>query len=88
MIRPARAKAVDGTLLRRVGAISLWIRDDGHGFNPNTPTASDGARHLGLVSMRERADKVSGTLSVESEPGGGTTIRVVVPLDEGAGWVA
>ena len=88
VLRHARAKAVDVKLLRRVGAISLWIRDDGHGFNPSMPAASDGARHLGLVSMRERADKVNGTLSVESEPGGGTTIRVLVPLDEGAGWVA
>jgi signal transduction histidine kinase len=66
----------------------LLIHDDGLGFSPNTPAATDGVRHLGLVSMRERADKVNGTLSVESVVGGGTTIRVVVPLEEGAGWVA
>ncbi len=88
VLRHAGAQAVDVRLSRRVGAISLRIHDDGVGFDPSSPAATDGARHLGLVSMRERADKVNATLSVESGAGVGTTIRVVVPLEEGAGWKA
>ncbi|HQV28696.1 MAG TPA: histidine kinase [Thermoflexales bacterium] len=88
VLRHARAQVVDVTLSRRVGAISLLIHDDGLGFSPDSPSAMDGARHLGLVSMRERADKVNATLSVESAAGKGTTIRVVVPIEEGSGWVA
>ncbi len=36
-------------------------------------------RRLGLASMRERARAVGGRLSVESRPGAGTTVRLVVP---------
>ena len=39
-------------------------------------------RGLGLISMRERTNLVSGTLSIESAPGLGTTIRAKVPLKE------
>ena len=56
--------------------ISLAIRDNGIGF---VPTA---ARHggLGLASLKERAEKISATLQIESTPGVGTEIRVVVPV--------
>jgi signal transduction histidine kinase len=38
------------------------------------------ARGLGLVNMRERAALVGGTLAIEPRPGGGTSVRLVVPL--------
>jgi signal transduction histidine kinase len=61
-------------------AIRLTVTDDGCGFDPaararaRTPGAG-----LGLVSMRERAEALGGTLAVVSAPGAGTTIDVVVP---------
>jgi len=36
---------------------------------------------LGLLTMRERATAIGGTIRVESSPGGGTTIEVAVPAD-------
>ena len=36
-------------------------------------------RHLGLVSMRDRASGVGGSLTVESAPGEGATIEMEVP---------
>jgi signal transduction histidine kinase len=36
---------------------------------------------LGLTSMRERVRLVDGTISIESKPMGGTTIRVCIPFD-------
>ncbi len=50
------------------------VVDNGVGFDPALP--SDG---LGLVSMRERAERVGGRLTLHSAPAGGTTVRAVVP---------
>ena len=51
------------------------VEDDGCGFEVDG--AVDG---LGLVSMRERAELLGGTLRVESSPETGTTIAAEVPL--------
>jgi signal transduction histidine kinase len=40
-------------------------------------------KHLGLLGMRERVEMVGGTFGVESAPGRGTTVRVVVPFVPG-----
>jgi signal transduction histidine kinase len=56
----------------------LIIEDNGKGFDPEQQAAAD-ARGLGLVSMRERAALVGGTLEIESRPGEGTTLFVRVP---------
>jgi signal transduction histidine kinase len=59
--------------------ITLVIRDDGIGFTPgNAAGANQG--HFGLVGMRERIERLDGTLRVESAPGKGTTIHITVPL--------
>jgi signal transduction histidine kinase len=55
----------------------LRITDDGTGFDPLAIRRA--GRHLGLVSMRDRASGVGGTLTVESAPGKGTTIEMEVP---------
>jgi signal transduction histidine kinase len=54
--------------------VALDVRDDGVGFDP--ASVGDG---FGLVAMRERIAALSGTLQVESEPGGGTAISACVP---------
>jgi signal transduction histidine kinase len=56
--------------------LTLIVEDDGAGFDLATV---DTAR-LGLVGMRERVALVDGSLTVESAPGVGTTLRVTVPL--------
>jgi PAS domain S-box-containing protein len=61
------------------GTVELTIRDFGVGFNVDEVMADRG---LGLVSMRERINLVSGTLSIESAPRGGATIRAKVPVEE------
>jgi signal transduction histidine kinase len=57
--------------------ISMDIVDDGKGFDvTKTPK-----NHYGLINMRERARKANGEVSIESEPGKGTTVKLsVVPL--------
>jgi PAS domain S-box-containing protein len=58
-------------------AIGLTVHDGGRGFDPESVSQDGG---LGLTSMRERLNLVAGELSIESQPGGGTTIVARVPL--------
>lgn len=71
----AGAATASVTVHGRPRAVTAVVEDDGAGFDPAAIT--DG---LGLTSMRERAELVSGTVRVESRRGGGTTIAVEVPL--------
>jgi signal transduction histidine kinase len=56
--------------------VELSVADDGSGFDPGE--AAQRSRRLGLISMRERAETLGGTLAIDSEPGRGTTITVEV----------
>ncbi|MEV7318821.1 GAF domain-containing sensor histidine kinase [Streptomyces sp. NPDC093970] len=76
-LRHSGAEHVDVSVNRRGGGAVLRVTDDGAGFDPHV-TRSAG-RHLGLVSMRDRASGVGGALTVESAPGKGTTIEMEVP---------
>jgi signal transduction histidine kinase len=55
--------------------LRLVIADDGTGFMPSEPRPGG----FGLASMRERAEALGGSFRLESEPGGGTAIEVVLP---------
>ncbi|PZG97413.1 diguanylate cyclase [Streptomyces sp. NTH33] len=76
-LRHARAEHVDVTLDRHGRGAVLRITDDGTGFDPRAVRRA--GRHLGLVSMRDRASGVGGRLTVESAPGKGTVIEMEVP---------
>jgi signal transduction histidine kinase len=76
-LRHAHAATVSVTLEGRGKGARLRIRDDGRGFDPTAVRAE--GRHLGLVSMRDRAGGVGGRLTVQSEPGKGTVIEMEVP---------
>ncbi|MEO3752809.1 GAF domain-containing sensor histidine kinase [Streptomyces sp. B6B3] len=76
-LRHAEPRRVAVSLFRRGLATVLRVADDGGGFDPAAVRAA--GRHLGLVSMRERAASVGGDLTVESAPGKGTVIEVEVP---------
>jgi signal transduction histidine kinase len=72
--RHARASRVGLTISYMENEVALDVRDDGVGFDPAVPD-----RGFGLVAMRQRIAALSGTLQVESEPGGGTAISACVP---------
>jgi signal transduction histidine kinase len=55
----------------------LTVRDNGVGFAANGSAARAGG--FGIVSMRERAAGIGGQLEVDSEPGAGTTVEVLLP---------
>ena len=60
--------------------VTLDIRDDGKGFDPMTLPARTGTGGFGLDGMRARAERIAGSLTVESEPGSGTAVSARVPL--------
>ncbi|MBI4277713.1 MAG: histidine kinase, partial [Armatimonadetes bacterium] len=61
------------------GFLVATIEDDGRGIDNGQQALGRGPR-FGLQTMRERAESVGGTFTVESAPGHGTTVIVKVPL--------
>ena len=81
----AHAHHVTVTLTRNAAAVQLVIPDDGIGFDPGQlPARRNGKGRLGLLSMRERATYVGGTLTVISVRRTGTKIAVRIALPPGA----
>ncbi len=74
--RHARARRVSVRLAARDGAVELAIADDGVGFDPGL---SEGRRHLGLATMRERARALGGQFTIATSPGQGSVVTVRVP---------
>ncbi|WP_419859612.1 tetratricopeptide repeat protein [Candidatus Palauibacter sp.] len=72
------------TLTLAGGMIIAEIRDEGCGFELSDPGAAPEEGHVGvgLAGMRERAELVGGSLTVQSSPGEGTTVRAAVPQPE------
>ena len=77
VIRHAHASRVDVVLERRDVSLLVIVEDDGIGFDADLARESG---HLGLVGMEERTEMLGGTLTVESQPGRGTTLFVEVPF--------
>ena len=76
----ARAREVRLRIAFSGGSIVLKIQDDGRGFDSKRGKAGKGKwRGIGLTNMRERAEFLGGTCTVESAPKRGTTITVRVP---------
>ena len=75
--RYARASHVTVHLAQRVHELSLEIRDNGIGFDPDAVAQRSS---LGLLGMSERALALGGNVAVDSRPGQGTVISVTIPL--------
>ena len=70
----ARASRIDVALARRDGSLVLEIRDDGVG-------GADPSVGSGLVGLTDRVEALGGSIRVESPPGDGTRIGVVLPIE-------
>ncbi len=81
-VRHGHPQKVDLDLNFADGEVALTIRDDGCGFDPRAVNARGG--HFGLPGMQDRALKIDAILTVNSEPGQGTSIKVIVRLEKGA----
>ncbi|MFY0730529.1 PAS domain-containing sensor histidine kinase [Pseudomonas sp. NFX15] len=77
VMRHAQAHTVELTLALEGDTLCLTVADDGVGF----VSAAGRSASFGIVGMRERVLIMGGELTLESEPGEGTTLSVRVPLD-------
>ncbi len=77
--RHARATAVTVTLLLDARGLVLEVHDDGVGIEP---ARRDDPHALGLLGMRERAMRWGGQFTIAPREGGGTTVRLHVPLPQ------
>jgi signal transduction histidine kinase len=75
----AHAKNVTVDLSETPTAVHVQIKDDGNGFDAKR------TRGMGLLGMEERVKRLGGTITIESRPGAGTTIRAELPLHKASG---
>ncbi|MCO7219720.1 ATP-binding protein [Klenkia sp. PcliD-1-E] len=77
VVKHAEAGRVTVRVAVRGSSLAITVTDDGHGLPPQRPREG-----YGLTSMRERAEKWGGTLTVgpRARGGAGTSVRAVVPL--------
>jgi two-component system sensor kinase len=67
--------------LRRIAEhFEIEVHDNGTGFQPPDLERPNAPSGLGLIGMRERALQLAGVVSVQSEPGRGTRLRIVLQL--------
>ncbi len=82
----ANATRAGLTLSYMGDVVTLDVRDDGVGFT--VPTGGDvRGTGFGLSAMRQRVNRVAGTLAIESEPGAGTAVSARVPAIVAPGMV-
>ncbi|HHY16754.1 MAG TPA: sensor histidine kinase [Firmicutes bacterium] len=61
--------------------LKIYLRDNGKGFDPpQAPGSLVRAGQMGLVGMFERAELLGASVEITSEPGNGTSLRVVIPI--------
>ena len=80
MIAYADASAVSVEVDVADSTARLLVVDDGRGFGPETRDQRRAEGHLGLSLVEELAEQAGGSLAVDSREGGGTRVRLVVPL--------
>ncbi|WP_165185265.1 sensor histidine kinase [Caulobacter soli] len=77
--RHAQAGQVRVLVAYHASGLRVVVRDDGRGFDADTPPRSEQEGHYGLAGMRERARRMGATLALESQPGAGASVTLNVP---------
>jgi ligand-binding sensor domain-containing protein len=78
-VKHAQAQRIFVNLVFDARRVQLSVRDDGRGFD-NQAASNGQAGHFGLIGMRERAERIGGTLSIQSTEGSGTEVVADVPI--------
>lgn len=77
--RHAQAQHVFVTLKKKGRLLYLQIKDDGIGFNQESPYP---ATSFGILGIKERVADVNGNFNLVTAPGMGTTIKIQIPVEE------
>jgi signal transduction histidine kinase len=79
----AKAKLVEVRFWQEEGLFVALVQDNGVGFDTQDVNRDYSSRgSLGMINMRERAERIDGSLRVESVINKGTKVTIVVPLDK------
>jgi len=78
-LKHAAATRICIRLTREARGVSLRIEDNGRGFDPRDAFSSL-TGHFGVLGMRERAERLGGSMRLTSSPGQGTAVEASVPL--------
>jgi signal transduction histidine kinase len=84
----AQATLAEVTLSYMTDEVALDVVDDGLGFDVRALADATRTDSFGLRAIRQRVERLGGTVVLESEPGSGTAIAVTFPLDETAAAAA
>jgi signal transduction histidine kinase len=78
----ARATLIEVRFWQAENLFAAAVRDNGIGFDTYDVSRDYSTRgSLGMVNMRERAERIDGSLRVDSSRDMGTTVTLVVPLE-------
>jgi signal transduction histidine kinase len=80
IVKHAKVESARIDLSRTDQWFVLTVSDQGRGFNPEVLESYTVSSGFGLLSLRERARYVGGSLSVESAPGMGSRFTLTVPI--------
>lgn len=76
-LKHAGASEVVLSLDSEQDSLTLKVEDNGRGFDPELASSQGG---IGISSMIERAEKIGGSFSIQSETDAGTVVSVKIPL--------
>jgi CheY-like chemotaxis protein len=79
IVRHAGVKKGHIVLSESAQGLAITVSDQGRGFDPEILNATTITGGLGLLSMRERVRHIGGNLIIESAPGRGSRLTLVVP---------
>jgi signal transduction histidine kinase/ligand-binding sensor domain-containing protein len=88
VVRHAGAQAVSITLTYLSDAVTLQVRDDGRGIDPERPAAMAGTGHWGIRGMHERAARAGGSLEIRRGADRGTAVELRLPTGSAPARVA
>ncbi|MCX5647604.1 MAG: ATP-binding protein, partial [Planctomycetota bacterium] len=81
VVKHAQARSVGVSVGREDETVLVEVQDDGVGFDAEKAlSVHDEAGGFGLFDVRERLDYLGGSLTIQSEPGKGTTATLRAPL--------
>jgi signal transduction histidine kinase len=79
--RHAAARTASVALRSDDGTVTLVVEDDGRGMTGDNLREQHAAGHMGLALLADGVAARGGSLSIESEPGTGTRLRLSMPRD-------
>jgi signal transduction histidine kinase len=79
-VKHAQPNRIRLRLHHQDGQVAVTVTDDGAGFDPGLATQRHG---MGLGLMRQRVAELGGTLQLDSTPGQGTTVQILLPRGRG-----